>query len=147
MGEVFTHPFEVVPLIKDRLIDFIRCRVAATGGITPIKKLTTLCEIFGVKTAFQEGGRMTPLTRLPAIMSTFPAAPSVFRKRTISRRSCTKCFPASEKSERVILYGSDKPGLGVDINEELASRNPLGPIPDGGAYPTGRTVDGTVVKP
>jgi mannonate dehydratase len=64
VGEVFTHPFEVVPLVKDRLIDFIRGRAAATGGITPIKKLTTLCEIFGVRTAFQEGGENDPVNQI-----------------------------------------------------------------------------------
>jgi mannonate dehydratase len=56
-------------------------------------------------------------------------------------------FPGIGEIRKGYLYGSDKPGLGVDINEELASRNPLGPIPDGGAYPTGRTIDGAVVKP
>ena len=29
----------------------------------------------------------------------------------------------------------------------LAAKNPLGPIKGGGAYPTDRTIDGTVVKP
>ncbi len=26
VGEVFSHPLEVLPLITDRLIDFMRCR-------------------------------------------------------------------------------------------------------------------------
>ncbi|MCP5112678.1 MAG: starvation-sensing protein RspA, partial [bacterium] len=55
VGEVFSHPFEYVPLVTERLIDFVRCRVSAIGGVTPAKKLATLCEFFGVKTAFQEG--------------------------------------------------------------------------------------------
>ena len=45
------------------------------------------------------------------------------------------------------LYGSGAPGLGLDINEELAAKYPLAEISGGGAYPTDRAIDGTVVKP
>jgi mannonate dehydratase len=38
VGELFTHPLEAMPLIKDNLIDFMRNRVAATVGITPMRK-------------------------------------------------------------------------------------------------------------
>ncbi len=57
VGEVFSNPLEVIPLVKERLIDFIRCRVAATGGITPIRKLTTLCELCGVRDGVSGGRR------------------------------------------------------------------------------------------
>jgi len=56
VGEVFANPLEIIPLIVERNIDFMRNRIAASGGITPIRKLAILCELFGVKTAFQEGG-------------------------------------------------------------------------------------------
>jgi len=56
-------------------------------------------------------------------------------------------FPGMGEIRKGYLYGSGKPGLGLDINEELAAKNPLGPIPDGGAWKLDRTVDGTVVKP
>jgi mannonate dehydratase len=56
-------------------------------------------------------------------------------------------FSGMGEIRRGYLYGSGKPGLGLDINEELAAKNPLGPIEGGGAYPTDRTIDGTVVKP
>jgi mannonate dehydratase len=45
------------------------------------------------------------------------------------------------------LYGNDKPGLGIDINETLAAKYPLQPAPLGGHYPLDRAPDGTVVKP
>ena len=64
IGEVFSHPYEITPLITDRLIDFIRCRVAAIGGITALRKIVILGEIFGVKTAFQEGGENDPVNQM-----------------------------------------------------------------------------------
>ena len=147
VGEVFSHPYEVIPLVTDRLIDFIRCRVAATGGITPIKKLTTLCEIFGVRTAFQEGGENDPINQLASYHVDISSSAFGIQEENHFPAIVHEMFPGMGEIRKGYLYGSGKPGLGVDINEELAARNPLGPIPDGGAYPTDRTIDGTVVKP
>ena len=33
MGEIFTNPQEWVPMISERLIDFVRCRVSTVGGL------------------------------------------------------------------------------------------------------------------
>ncbi|HYZ86619.1 MAG TPA: enolase C-terminal domain-like protein, partial [Bryobacteraceae bacterium] len=61
VGEVFSHPLETVPLVRERLIDFTRCRIVAMGGITPMRKIVALCELHGVRTAFQEGGENDPV--------------------------------------------------------------------------------------
>ena len=45
------------------------------------------------------------------------------------------------------LYGSGKPGLGIEIDEKLAAKYPLRPITDGSPYPLDRTMDGALVKP
>jgi mannonate dehydratase len=147
VGEVFSHPFEVVPLVTDRLIDFIRCRVVATGGITPIKKLTTLCEIFGVRTAFQEGGENDPVNQIAGYHVDISSSAFGIQEENHFPPIVHEMFPGMGEIRRGYLYGSGKPGLGLDINEELAAKNPLGPIKGGGAYPTDRTIDGTVVKP
>jgi mannonate dehydratase len=147
VGEVFSHPLEVVPLVKDRLIDFIRCRVAATGGITPIKKLTTLCEIFGVRTAFQEGGENDPINQIASYHVDISSTAFGIQEENHFPPIVHEMFPGIGEIRRGYLYGSGKPGLGIDIDETLAAKNPLGPIKDGGAYGTDRTIDGAVVKP
>lgn len=147
VGEVFSNPLEIIPLIKDRLIDFMRCRVAATGGITPIRKLVTLCEIFGVRTAFQEGGENDPINQLTAYHVDISSSAFGIQEENHFPAIVHEMFPGIAEIRKGYLYGSGKPGLGVDINEELASKHPLGPIPNGGAYPTDRTIDGRVVKP
>ncbi len=51
MGELFVNQQEYVPLIANRLIDFIRVHLSAIGGLSMGRKLAALCEFFGVRTA------------------------------------------------------------------------------------------------
>ena len=39
MGELFISPHEWVPLIEERLIDFVRVRISKGGGITQCRKI------------------------------------------------------------------------------------------------------------
>lgn len=147
IGEVFSHPFEVIPLITDRLIDFIRCRIAAMGGITPVRKLAVLCETFGVKTAFQEGGENDPVNQLAAYHIDLSSSAFGIQEENHFPPIVHDMFPGMAEIRKGYLYDSGKPGLGIDIDEALAAKHPLGPIRNGGAYKTDRTLDGTVVKP
>jgi mannonate dehydratase len=147
VGEVFSHPFEVIPLVTGRLIDFVRCRVAATGGITPIRKLATLCEFFGVKTAFQEGGENDPVNQMASYHVDLSSSAFGIQEENHFPPLVHDMFPGIAEIRQGYLYGSGKPGLGIDINEELCAKYPLGQIPNGGAYKTDRAIDGTVVKP
>jgi mannonate dehydratase len=147
IGEVFSHPFEVIPLIQDRLIDFIRCRVAAIGGITPLRKLVAMCEIYGVKTAFQEGGENDPVNQMASYHIDLSSSAFGIQEENHFPQVVHDLFPGMGQIRKGYLYDSGKPGLGLDINEEIAAKYPLGEIRGGGAYKTDRTIDGTVIKP
>jgi mannonate dehydratase len=56
-------------------------------------------------------------------------------------------LPGTAEIRRGYLYGSGKPGLGIDLDEAVAAKYPLKPITDGGVYRLDRALDGSVVKP
>lgn len=147
IGEVFSHPFEYMPLITDRLIDFVRCRVSAIGGITPAKKIAHMCEVFGLKTAFQEGGENDPVNQLAAYHVDISSPAFGIQEENAFPASVQEMMPGCAQIRQGYLYGSGKPGLGIDINETITAKYPLQPITGGGIYPLDRTLDGAVVKP
>lgn len=147
VGELFTHPFEYLPYVKERLIDFVRCRVSAIGGITPAKKLAAYCEPFGVRTAFQEGGENDPVNQLAAYHVDISHPAFGIQEENAFPELAREILPGAAEIRGGYLYGNDKPGLGIDINEALAAKHPLQPAPLGGHYPLDRAPDGTVVKP
>lgn len=147
VGEVFSHPLEYLPLITDRVIDFARCRVSAIGGITPAKKLAVMCEPFGCKTAFQEGGENDPVNQLAAYHVDISSTAFGIQEENAFPESVHEMMPGCAQIRKGYLYGSGKPGLGIDINEQIAAKYPLGELRNGGAYGTDRTLEGAVVRP
>ena len=147
VGEVFSNPYEYLPLITERLIDYVRCRVAAIGGITQEKKIATMCEVFGVKTAFQEGGENDPVNQMASYHVDLSSTAFGIQEENHFPPVVHEMFPGMGEIRKGYLYGSGKPGMGLDIDMNLVAKYPLGPMRGGGAYKTDRTLDGTVTKP
>ena len=68
MGELYNNPHEVIPMIKDRLLDFLRIHISQIGGITPARKLAALCEAFNVRTAWHGPGDTSPVGHAANLM-------------------------------------------------------------------------------
>ena len=62
MGELFNSLWDCVPLIKEQLIDYIRCDLGHIGGITAARKVAALAELFQVRTAWHGPGDIGPPT-------------------------------------------------------------------------------------
>ena len=147
MGELFTHPHEWRPLIANRLIDFFRGRVGMIGGITQAKKIAALCEQFGVRTAFQEGGENDPINQLIAYHVDLTIPSFGIQEENDFPEEVHEMMPGAARIRGGYLYGSDKPGLGIDLNEQIAAKYPLVDDHRNADWTTVRGMDGSVVRP
>ena len=147
VGEVFSNPREYYPLITERVIDFCRTRVSAIGGVTQAKKIATLCEIFGCKTAWQEGGENDPVNQMAGYHVDISSTAFGIQEENHFPPVVQEILPGMGEIRKGYLYDSGLPGLGLDINEEAAAKYPMTEARNGGAYGTDRMIDGTVVKP
>ncbi len=145
MGELFVHPLEWKPLIVNRLIDFIRCHISAIGGITPARKLATLCEAFGVRTAWHGPGDVSPVGHAANLHLDVSSRNFGVQEWSGFSEAEREIFPGCPEVRAGYLYPNDRPGLGIDLDEAAAARFPC---PDGPPQWTlARTPDGTSAWP
>jgi mannonate dehydratase len=149
MGELFVNPHEYVPLITERLIDYVRVRVSKAGGITPCRKIATLAEWFGVSTAWQEGGDNDPVNQMAACHLDMTCWNFGIQEENHFAPDELDLFPGHAVLEGGYLYPNKQPGLGIDIDEakaaklldaDRASRPTIYGEPD-------RRADGSAVRP
>jgi mannonate dehydratase len=147
MGELFTSPREYVPLITERVIDFIRCRVSQVGGITAVHKIAALCEEFGVRTAWQEGGDNDPVNQLAAMHVDLAIPCFGIQEENHFPASVHDLLPGMAELRGGYLYGNGEPGLGIDVKEEALLKYPPVPMRPEDAGLVVRGMDGSLVKP
>jgi mannonate dehydratase len=148
MGELFTNPWEMLPLVERELVDYIRTDLAHVGGITPARKLAAVGEHHYVRTAFHGPPDLSPIG-FAATVHVDLAIPN---------------FGIQEMTEYETIYGEpiaevfsggpsfiegtggvdvpDDPGLGIEVDEDAARgyeyershlpkpRNPDGSVQD-----------------
>lgn len=120
MGELFINPHEWTPLITERLIDFVRVRVSKGGGITNCRKIATLCEWFGIHTAWQEGGDNDPVNQMAAVHLDMACWNFGIQEENHFKPEEYETFPGHAILEGGHLYPNESPGLGIDIDEAKA---------------------------
>ncbi len=124
IGELFTHPLEIVPYVKERLFDYLRVHLSMMGGITPMLQLAHLCESFGVRTAWH-GPPDLSLVGGAAMVHLDVALPNFGVQEWAARSPVEyEIFPGAPELRDGYLYPNDKPGLGIGFEEELARDYP-----------------------
>ncbi|MCB0127535.1 MAG: hypothetical protein KDE58_34965, partial [Caldilineaceae bacterium] len=148
MGELFINPHEWLPLITERLIDYVRVRVSKGGGITNCRKIATLCEWFGVRTAWQEGGDNDPVNQMAAVHLDMASYSFGIQEENHFAPAEYAICPGHAVLEGGYLYPNQQPGLGIDIDEEQAKAL-LDPERAAKSFfmAADRRVDGELVRP
>ncbi|MBS22170.1 MAG: starvation-sensing protein RspA [Chloroflexi bacterium] len=147
MGELYNNPHEVIPMIKDRLLDFLRIHISQIGGITPARKLAALCEAFNVRTAWHGPGDTSPVGHAANLMLDLNTINFGIQEYAIFGENTKEVFPGCPEVRDGYMWPNGSPGLGIDIDEDLAAKFPFKDRAYGGAWDTVRRADGSVVKP
>jgi mannonate dehydratase len=147
MGELYNSPHEIVPMIKDRLIDFLRMHMSQIGGITPAKKFSAMGELFNVRTAWHGPGDTSPVGHAANLMLDLNNYNFGIQEAAIFGNNTKDVFPGCPEIRDGMMWSNGLPGLGIDIDEKLAMKFPFKERDHGGAWDTVRRADGTMVKP
>lgn len=136
-GELFNNACEWKTLITERYIDYIRVHLSQIGDITPARKLQIFAEQFGVRTAWHGPGDMSPVAHAANIHIDLAAQnfgvqewsgiePPNFVIQDLKgpKGALLDVFPGLPEFKNGYVYANDKPGLGVDIDEDEAKKYP-----------------------
>lgn len=140
VGELFHTRWDILPLITNQWIDYIRCDLVHIGGLTEARKIAAIGEAFQVKTAWHGPGDISPIAHaanvhLDVSLTNFGVQEMVFFSEAVQ-----EVIPGGPVYRDGALWVNDRPGLGTDVNEHAANRYPYRR-----AYlPTVRRTDGSV---
>lgn len=140
VGEIFSSVWDCKALIENRLIDYIRATVLHAGGITHMRQIASLGDLYQVRTGCHGATDLSPVT-MAAALHLGLAIPNFGIQEYMRHSSETDAvFPHAYRFADGMLHPGEAPGLGVDIDEALAES-----FPYARAYlPVNRLEDGTM---
>lgn len=125
MGELFNNPNEWVNLVSNRLIDFIRVHISQIGGLSSARKMTALCEFFGVRTAWHGPGDVSPVGHAANVHLDLATTNFGIQEAREFSQAEEDVFPGCPQLKDGYYWANDRPGLGIDLDEKLAARFPI----------------------
>jgi len=140
VGEVFNSIYDCQALIEEQLIDYVRTTVVHAGGITHLKRIANLAEMYQVRTGSHGATDLSPVCMGAALhfdLSVHNFGIQEYMKHSEETRAV---FPHAYKFEEGWMHPGEKPGIGVEINEELAAKYPY----EAAYLPINRKLDGTM---
>ena len=125
VGEVFNTIWDSMDLISQQWIDYIRVAATHGGGITPLRKLADFAALHHVRIAPHGAPDLSPICHAAqAHLNIWANNFGVQEFVGFGNETLNKVFkhPLSFKDGYIFL--EDKPGLGVDYDEKMASKFP-----------------------
>ena len=140
VGEIFNSIYDCHQLIQEQLIDYIRTTVVHAGGISQLRKIAALAEIYHVRTGAHGATDLSPVCMAAALHFDISVHNFGIQEYMRHTHETDAVFPHAYQYQDGTMYPGDKPGLGVDIDEALAATYPY----DRAYLPVNRKLDGTI---
>jgi mannonate dehydratase len=140
VGEVFNSIYDCHQLIQEQLIDYIRTTVVHTGGISHMRKVAALAELYQVRTGSHGATDLSPVCMAAALHFDLSVHNFGIQEHMPHAPETERVFRHAYKFADGMMHPGDAPGLGVEIDETAAAS-----FPYKRAYlPMARLLDGTM---
>jgi mannonate dehydratase len=140
VGEVFNTIFDCQQLIQEQLIDFIRTTVVHAGGISHLRKIANLAEIYQVRTGSHGATDLSPVCMGAALHFDLSVHNFGIQEYMPHTPETDRVFPHAYSFKDGLMHPGEAPGIGVDIDEKLAAQYPY----QRAYLPVNRKLDGTI---
>jgi mannonate dehydratase len=122
VGEIFNSIHDCRELIENQLIDYIRATVVHAGGISHLRKIANLADLYQVRTGCHGATDLSPVCMAAALH--FDLSIPNFGVQEYMRHTpeTDAVFPHAYTFADGAMHPGEAPGLGVDIDEELAAK-------------------------
>jgi mannonate dehydratase len=140
VGEVFNSIHDCQQLIEEQLIDYVRTTVVHAGGITQLRRIASLADLYHVRTGSHGATDLSPVCMAAALHFDFSVPNFGIQEYMRHTEETDRVFPHAYTFHAGVMLPGEKPGLGVDIDESLAAKCPY----QRAYLPVNRTLDGTM---
>ena len=140
VGEVFNSIWDAKQLIEEQLIDYIRATVVHAGGITHLRRIANLAELYNVRTGSHGATDLSPVCMGAALHFDLWVPNFGIQEYMRHTAETDAVFPHAYSFADGELHPGEAPGHGVEIDEELATQFPYRPA----SLPINRLEDGTM---
>jgi mannonate dehydratase len=124
VGEVFNSIWDCKQLIEEQLIDYIRATVVHAGGITHLRRIAALADIYNVRTGCHGATDLSPVTMAAALHFDVSIPNFGIQEYMHHTKETDAVFPHGYAYRDGALHPGDATGLGVEIDETLAGKFP-----------------------
>ena len=140
IGEVFNTVWDYQTLVREQLIDYVRSSVTHAGGITPLRRILDFAAQYQIKSGLHGPTDVSPVGMAAALHLDLAIHNFGIQEYMQHSAPTKSVFRTSYRWEGGYLHPGEQAGLGVEYDDEAASR-----FPYQAAYlPFNRLKDGTV---
>jgi mannonate dehydratase len=120
VGEVFNSIWDAKDLIENQLIDYIRATVVHAGGITHLRRIAALADLYHIRTGCHGATDLSPVAMAGALHFGLSVPNFGIQEHMPHTDETDAVFPHAYCFDAGMMHPGEAPGLGVDIDEALA---------------------------
>jgi mannonate dehydratase len=141
IGEVFNTIWDCQTIVQEQLVDYIRTSATHAGGITHLRRIFQLAELYQIKSGSHGPTDISPIGMAAALHVDLAIPNFGIQEHQVHEALVDQVFPHAYRFEDGLMHPGDEPGLGVSLDEELAAQHPYEPaylpvtrLPDGSMH-------------